>query len=140
MKSGCCSGGARNGCHRNLSARYGRLVPVMEATTDAAGAQTSYELNYDLDGSSYAVRENLADILQRELLGPIHGPDETLPFSPRSQYLVGYVAPVKLAGSATASPGDSDGRDLIEVRADDDAVTEGRGVPAYAADETEADA
>jgi hypothetical protein len=51
-----------------------------------------------LDGSSYAVRENLADILQRELLGPIHGPEETLPFSPRSQYLVGHIAPVKLVG------------------------------------------
>jgi Helicase conserved C-terminal domain len=123
-----------------LSDRYDRLVTVTEATTEAAGAQASYELNYDLDGSSYAVRENLADILQRELLGPIHGPEEMLPFSPRSQYLVGHIAPVKLVGSATASPGDSDGRDLIEVRTDDDAATEGRGVPAYAADETEADA
>ena len=26
---------------------------------------------------------------ERELLGPIHGPEEVLPFSPRSQYLVG---------------------------------------------------
>ena len=113
---------------------------MTEATTEAAGTQASYELNYDLDGSSYAVRENLVDIIQRELLGPIHGPEETLPFSPRSQYLVGHIAPVKLIGKSTASPSDSDGRDLVEVRTDDDAVTEGRGVPAYAADETEADA
>ncbi|PFG49460.1 helicase-like protein [Amycolatopsis sulphurea] len=124
----------------NLSDRYDRLVTVTEATTEAAGTQASYELNYDLDGSSYAVRENLVDILQRELLGPIHGPKEALPFSPRSQYLVGHIAPVKLVGAATASPSDSDGRDLIEVRTDDDAATDGRGVPAYAADETEADA
>lgn len=112
----------------------------MEATSGAADAQESYELNYDLDGSSYAVRENLVDILQRELLGPIHGPAEMLPFSPRSQYLVGHIAPVKLVGSATASPNDSDGSDLVEVRTDDDGVAGGRGVPAYAADETEADA
>ena len=112
---------------------------MTEATPEAAGAQASYQLNYDLDGSSYAVRENLVDILRRELLGPIHGPEETLPFSPRSQYLVGHIAPVKLVGSATAAPDDSDGDDLIEVRTDN-AATDGRGVPAYAADETEADA
>ncbi|HEX5121509.1 MAG TPA: DISARM system helicase DrmA [Pseudonocardiaceae bacterium] len=113
---------------------------MADATIETSGAQASYELNYDLDGSSYAVRENLVDIVQRELCGPIHGPEERLPFSPRSQYLVGYIAPVKLVGSATATPSDSDGDDLIEVRTDDDAATEGRGVPGYAADEAEADA
>lgn len=113
---------------------------MTEVTTETAGPQASYELNHELDGSSFAVRENLVDILQRELLGPIHGPEETLPFSPRSQYLVGHIAPVKLVGSATATPDDTDGGDLVEIRTDDDAVTEGRGVPAYAADDTEADA
>lgn len=113
---------------------------MTEATTETAGAQASYELNYELDGSSYAVRENLVDILQRELLGPSRGPEETLPFNPRSQYLVGHIAPVKLVNSTTASPGDSDGGDLIEVRTDDDGTVVGPGVPAYAADETEADA
>lgn len=113
---------------------------MTEAATEPAGPQASYELSYEVDGSSYAVRENLGDILRRELLGPIHGPEEILPFSPRSQYLVGHIAPVKLVGSATAAPDDSDGRDLIEVRTDDDGATEGRGVPAYAADDSEADA
>ncbi len=113
---------------------------MTEAPTEATGPQASYELNYELDGTSVAVRENLADILQRELLGPIHGPEETLPFSPRSQYLVGHIAPVKLVGSTTAGLSDSDGGDLVEVRTDDDGVSEGRGVPAYAADDSEADA
>ena len=45
-------------------------------------------------------RKNLVDILERELLGPIHGPEEIIPFSPRSQYLVGHIAPVKLAGGS----------------------------------------
>lgn len=116
------------------------LRNVTEVTTQAVGPQASYELNYELDGSSYAVRENLVDILQRELLGPIHGPEETLPFSPRSQYLVGHIAPVKLVGSTTTTPEDADGGDLVEVRTDVDGVSEGRGVPAYAADDTEADA
>ncbi|MGA4669212.1 DISARM system helicase DrmA [Propionibacteriaceae bacterium Y1923] len=113
---------------------------MTEAAPGAAGPQASYELNYELDGSSHAVRENLVDILQRELLGPVHGPEETLPFSPRTQYLVGHIAPFKLVGAATASPEDTDGGDLVEVRTDDDGVTEGRGVPAYAADDSEADA
>jgi hypothetical protein len=46
-----------------------------------------YQLTYEPYGTSYIVRENLVDILERELLGPIHGPTEVLPFSPRSQYL-----------------------------------------------------
>jgi hypothetical protein len=113
---------------------------VTEATIEPAVTHASYELNFDLDGSSFAVRENLADILKRELLGPIYGPEELLPFSPRAQYLVGHIAPVKLMGSKSSALGDDDtGRDLVEVRTDDDALSEGRGVPAYAADETEAD-
>jgi len=113
---------------------------VTEATTEAAGPQASYELNFDLDGSSFAVRENLVDILERELLGPIHGPEELLPFSPRSQYLVGHIAPVKLTGAKSSALGDDDtARDLVEVRTGDDGLSDGRGVPAYAADETEAD-
>lgn len=113
---------------------------MTEATTEAAGPQASYELNFDLDESSFAVRENLVDILQRELLGPIRGPEEVLPFSPRSQYLVGHIAPVKLNGVRSSSLGEDDtARDLIEVRTDDDGLSDGRGVPAYAADEMEAD-
>jgi hypothetical protein len=101
-----------------------------------------YELQRELDGSSFSVRENLVDILERELLGPIHGPEEVLPFSPRSQYLVGHIAPVKLAGSAVSEGSDEEDADrgaLIEVRADAEGSADGRGVPALAADETDAD-
>ncbi|MBD0022680.1 MULTISPECIES: DISARM system helicase DrmA [Gordonia] len=113
---------------------------MAEAATQATGPQATYELNYDLDGSSNAVRENLVDILERELLGPIHGPEETLPYSPRSQYLVGHIAPVKISGAATATSENTDGDDIIEVRTDTDGAAEGRGVPTYAADDSEADA
>ncbi len=112
---------------------------MTEETHEAAGPHASSWLNHDLDGSSFAVRENLAAFWSVVLLGPIHGPDE-LPFSPRSQYLVGHIAPVRLTGSKPSALGDDDtARDLVEVRTDDDALSEGRGVPAYAADETEAD-
>ncbi|MBI5340556.1 MAG: helicase [Mycolicibacterium rufum] len=104
---------------------------------------STYELTFEPDGSSFTVRENLVDILERELLGPIHGPDELLPFSPRSQYLVGYIAPVRLTG-ATAGNGDvaegTERGELAEARADENAATEGRGIPAFAADDGEADA
>jgi len=117
--------------------------PVTEGSALVVGPQDSYELNVELDGSSFAVRENLVDIVERELLGPIGGPEEVLPFSPRSQYLVGHIAPVKLAGTAAkgAPEDESDERgELIETRSDPDGAADGRGVPAYAADEPEADA
>lgn len=105
--------------------------------------RAAYELNFDLDGSSFAVRENLVDILERELLGPIHGPEEVLPFSPRAQYLVGHIAPVKLTAGAThevTEESADDRGELVEVRSDDIGLAEVSGVPAYAADEQEADA
>ena len=107
------------------------------------GPQSTYELNHKLDGSSFAVRENLSNILERELLGPIHGPEEVLPFSPRSQYLVGLIAPVKLGNREDSSPenAEPDERgDLIEIRPEIGGAAEGRGVPALPADENEADA
>ncbi|WP_432793898.1 DISARM system helicase DrmA [Rhodococcus ruber] len=107
------------------------------------GPEASYQLNFEPDGTSFAVRENLVDILERELLGPIHGPEEVLPFSPRSQYLIGHIAPVKLSGTAvTGSDAESAAErgSLVEARSDGEAVAEGRGVPALGADETDADA
>jgi hypothetical protein len=104
--------------------------------------EDSFALNFGLDGSSFAVRENLTDILERELLGPKFGPDELLPFSPHSQYLVGLIAPVKLTGRTAAGNGDDSDRsgDFVEVRSDDSSALAQRGIPANASDETEADA
>ena len=114
----------------------------MTDTTDKQkDTGADYHLIQEPDGTSYVVRENLVDILERELLGPIHGPTEVLPFSPRSQYLVGLIAPVKLTSGKAAADHDeevdSERGHLIEVRADGEA---GRGVPAPGADETEAEA
>ena len=104
-------------------------------------ATAEYQLAFEPDGTSFMIRENLVDILERELLGPIHGLTEVLPFSPRSQYLVGLIAPVKLTtGKAVAYQDDeidSERGHLIEARAEGEG---GRGVPASGADETEAEA
>ena len=58
-------------------------------------AARTYQLAHVPDGTSYTVRENLVDILERELLGPTGGPEELLPVSPRQVYLVGHIAPTK---------------------------------------------
>ena len=66
----------------------------------------SYRLEHEPDGRSWTARENLADILERELLGPANGPEEVLDGAPDSAYLIGRIAPVKL----TARHGRPDGR------------------------------
>lgn len=116
---------------------------MTDATETSKEPGSTYELTYEPDGSSFTVRENLVDILERELLGPIHGSDELLPFSPRSQYLVGHIAPVRLTGATAGSDdtGETAERgELAEARADENAVAEVRGVPAFAADADDADA
>jgi hypothetical protein len=116
---------------------------MTDAMEEAKESGSAYQLTYEPDGSSFTVRENLVDILERELLGPIHGRDELLPFSPRSQYLVGHIAPVRLTGASAGSAdtgANSERGELAEARADENAVTEVRGVPAFAADDDEADA
>jgi Helicase conserved C-terminal domain len=107
------------------------------------GPQATYHLHHEPDGTSFTVRENLVDVFERELLGPIHGPEEVLPFSPRSQYLVGYIAPVKLTAAMSSDDQTDETADrgsLIEARVDEEAVADGRGVPSFAIDEGEADA
>ncbi len=103
-------------------------------------ALPGFRLEFEPDGSSYTVRENLADILERELLGPVDGPEELLPVSPRQLYLVGHIAPWKLAEERVDLAVVEDGDGLAEVRGDIDGPHAQRGVPAVAADETGADA
>ena len=88
--------------------------------------------------ASWTARENLADILERELLGPLNGPEEVIDGAPDSVYLIGRIAPVKLA------PGKADPTDADTGEADTDVgdatdAEESRGVPVTAVDETDAD-
>jgi hypothetical protein len=53
-----------------------------------------YRLEFEPDGTSWTARENLSDILERELLGPMYGPEEILDGKP-SAYLIGWIAPSK---------------------------------------------
>ena len=59
-------------------------------------SEGTYSLSHPLDGTSWSVRENLHDILSRELLGPSDGEDELIYPSPVTKYVLGRIAPTKL--------------------------------------------
>lgn len=56
------------------------------------GPRPEYQLKLSPDDRSWTVRENLTDILCRELLGPVGEPDELIETSPDVAYLVGRIA------------------------------------------------
>lgn len=98
-----------------------------------------YRLTHEPDGSSWTARENLADIIQRELLGPMNGPEEILDGTPDAAYLIGRIAPFKL------SPGAGDPQDADTGEADTDVGDAGnaeasRGVPLTEVDDSGAGA
>jgi Helicase conserved C-terminal domain len=87
--------------------------------------------------SSYAAREDLVGILERELLGPLNGPEEVLDGVPDVVYLVGRIAPRKLTGKGAPADADTDepGTDV----GDADEAKEDQGVPVSGNDEDGAD-
>ena len=95
--------------------------PTTVAGAAEQGRRPAYRLAFEPDGTSFTARENLADILAREILGPGDGPDEALDVPPDAKYLVGLLAPVRLTRSRelpqTADPDD----ELPEVGDDLDA-------------------
>lgn len=100
-----------------------------------------YELLNEDPGSSWAARENLGDILRRELLGPADGDDEVLLMSPDTRYLLGRIAPAKVhaQGDAPDPEGGDNPDSTIDVGDDVDARAS-RGVPLPSVDETTVDA
>src|SRR6266568_1103563 len=89
---------------------------------------TPYLLAHEPDGRSVTARENLTDILERELLGPAGGPNEILAGPPDSAYLIGRIAPVRLTDK------DWDEDPATDVGDELDAL-ESRGVPVTAVDD-----
>ncbi|MGH3786675.1 MAG: hypothetical protein ACRDRG_09025 [Pseudonocardiaceae bacterium] len=98
-----------------------------------------YRLVHEPDGRPWTARENLVDILERELLGPANGPEEVLDGVPDTAYLIGRIAPVQL----TAGHDDPTEADSEEAATDvGDAVDAAacRGVPVTAVDDSGAGA
>lgn len=107
-----------------------------------APERPAYELAFEPDDTSWSARENLADVLRRELLGPADGDEEVLETPPDTRYLVGRIAPTRLTDggdkpqSAEQSAAGDDGVDL----GDDIDARESRGVPVGDVDDTTVDA
>ena len=105
----------------------------------SAPKEPVYRLKYEPDGRSWTARENLVDILERELLGPANGPEEVLEGSPDVAYLVGRIAPVRLTAGHD-DPTDADSDEAATDVGDAVDAEEGRGVPVTAVDESGAGA
>lgn len=90
-----------------------------------------YRLAHEPDERSLTVRENLVDILERELLGPANGPEEVLDAPPDVAYLVGRIAPFKLVSSDEDPSDAGEGGAATDVGDAVDAE-ESRGVPVTA--------
>ncbi|MCL2465611.1 MAG: helicase, partial [Micrococcales bacterium] len=100
---------------------------------------SGYELRHELDGSSWSVRENLVDILSRELLGPDGGDDELLGVPPDARYILGRIAPTKLRQSQAVPESDAaDGDSTLDL-GDDLAASESTGVPLSDVDDSAPD-
>ena len=114
-----------------------RPVPRRRSTEPAKvfKEKPPYELTYSPDGRSWTARENLGDILERELLGPAGGAEEILDGSPDAAYLVGRIAPVKLTagGDDPTQEGEVDAATDVGDAMD---AEQSRGVPLTAVDDS----
>jgi hypothetical protein len=99
----------------------------------------AYRLEYEPDGRSWTARENLADILERELLGPANGAEEVIDGGPDSVYLIGRIAPAKLT-AGTDDPTDADTGEPDSDVGDATDAESGRGVPVTGVDDSGAGA
>ena len=103
--------------------------PTRDRNASADRAQRARRTCWPIepDGRSWTVRENLADILRREILGPADGPDEVIEVAPDTRYLVGRIAPVRLINRPDKQA-DVDDDEVLAADLMD--LPEGRGVPA----------
>lgn len=76
------------------------------ASSTGPTATVAYDLVVDPDGSAWTARENLTEILRRELLGPLYGDNEVIPVSPDTAYPLGRLAPQRLTPEANETEDD----------------------------------
>ncbi|NEB89246.1 helicase [Streptomyces anulatus] len=100
-------------------------------------ASASYPLALEPDGRSWTARENLVDILERELLGPANGPEEIFEGAPDTAYLIGRIAPVRLT-SGSENPTETGSDDAATDVGDAIDAESSRGIPVTAVDDSSA--
>lgn len=94
------------------------------------------ELLHEPDGTSFTARENLTDIVSRELLGPMGGDHEVLVVAPDTAYPIGRIAPRRLHDATKAPSPDADEAE----QAGPEPAGVSRGVPVPGVDDTTTDA
>lgn len=105
-----------------------------QQATESTRSRPTYDLRHEPDGRSWTVRENLTDILERELLGPSRGPEEQVEVPPDTTYLVGRIAPARLT-DGKEDPSGAEGEDPTDLGGADEARTS-RGVPVTDVDDS----
>ncbi len=90
--------------------------------------------------TSAQVRDELVDLISRDLVGPWDGADETILGTPRARYLAGALAPISLLDGTTSAPASSSASNdstLADIRSDESLAVndlsdahEVQGVPA----------
>jgi hypothetical protein len=108
-----------------------------DQSVSTADRSARYELTQEPDGRSQTARDNLTDILERELLGPAGGDHEELDVQPDTVYLLGRIAPVRLQHDRDDPAGD-DAADTPALGDDHDA-RQSTGAPVAAGDDSSAD-
>ncbi|WP_314686054.1 DISARM system helicase DrmA [uncultured Bifidobacterium sp.] len=107
-----------------------------ETTHDGTAQPIGYESPEPFGSGPWAARENLTDILRRELLGPVGGEDELLPVPPKNRYLVGRIAPTRLDATGEQPVGEDDEDEYAgEYLGDDLDARTSTGVPLPSVDE-----
>ncbi|MDN3243427.1 DISARM system helicase DrmA [Glycomyces tritici] len=115
------------------------MSDIERVPVDPVGdGRSTYLVKHSPDGTSWTARENLSDVIERELLGPAGGPEEVLEGSPDAAYLVGRIAPAKIkSGTEPLTSADEDEPVLDLGEAADTEIS--RGVPMSSVDETSAE-
>lgn len=99
-----------------------------------------YKLKFEPDGISLTARENIVDVLSRELLGPANGDHEILEGAPDAAYLIGRIAPARITGGWDNDPVDADTGELLTDVGDARDARASSGVPVTAVDDSSMDA
>ncbi|GAA1058527.1 helicase [Agromyces luteolus] len=85
--------------------------------------------------TSAQVRDELLDLLERDLMGPWDGPDESIVGTPRGRYLVGALAPISIDETTPEQATTADLVDDDSVSTDLNRSREVQGIPSDDDDE-----
>ncbi len=99
------------------------ITPMVKTMSTPPTSVLPYEFSVEPDGIAWTARENLTEILRRELVGPLYGDEEVLSYDPATVYPLGRIAPRPLQVRSEESPdglADDDANDGADDDGDED--------------------